>query len=190
MYTEKQSAAANAVLQDNSDILIAAGQFSLNGQTSYLAQWYFKNSTWVALGAPSAIPGPATAMTTDNGQQDKIFVAGQMTDGNAYLMHYNGNAWTNLNNGTLGPESGVQQLVFVPMSDRHSSNEIMETNRMLLVSGDLAVNGTSVSSALFDGETWHPYLVSTASDGASGIISQLFYSVKNFNLSNASKCSQ
>lgn len=54
---------------------------------------------------------------------------------------------------------------------------------MLLVSGDLNINSTSVSSALFDGESWHPYLISTSNSGKGGVIAQLFYSVANFQLS-------
>lgn len=54
---------------------------------------------------------------------------------------------------------------------------------MLLVSGALTINSTSVSSALFDGESWHPYLISTSNSGGGGVIAQLFYSVANFQLS-------
>lgn len=174
--------------QNNADTLLAAGQFNLNSDTSYLAQWHFSNSTWTSIGDASAIPGPATAVTSDNGEADKIYVAGQSADGSAYLLYYNGTAWTDLNNGTLASGTVVQQLVFVPISSRHPSNDIMETNRMLLVSGDLRVKGTNASAALFDGAAWYPYLVSTSSTGSPGVISQLFYSVTNFNLSNLREC--
>lgn len=57
---------------------------------------------------------------------------------------------------------------------------------MLLVSGDLTINSTAVASALYDGETWYPYLLATSSTGTAGVISQLFYSVTDFSLSGAS----
>lgn len=56
---------------------------------------------------------------------------------------------------------------------------------MLLVSGDLSINDTSISSALYDGQTWYPYLISTASTGAAGVVSQFFYSITSFSLSAA-----
>ena len=53
---------------------------------------------------------------------------------------------------------------------------------MLLVAGNLTINKTSASTALFDGETWYPYLVSTSASGGAGVVSQFFYSITDFSL--------
>ncbi|KAK4051361.1 hypothetical protein OIV83_002845 [Microbotryomycetes sp. JL201] len=170
-----------------SEYLVVAGRFGLQGQSVHVARWNFVNSTWSNIGAPSDLPGTATAISSDNGAIDKLFVAGETDDsGEPYLMYWNGTTWSDINNGILSAGSVVQQLVFVPMSSSHASNDVIESNRMLMVSGDLLINSTSVSSALYDGKSWYPYLVSTTKAGSAGVISQFFSSVTNFNLASAS----
>ncbi|GAA5897776.1 Rax2p [Sporobolomyces salmoneus] len=167
----------------NSQYLIAAGEFLLDSSTAYIAKWNFKNSTWSGIGAPSDLPGPATAFSADDSNLDKLFVAGRSTSGSPYLAFWNGSTWTDINNNTLAAGSGVQQLAFVPLQSDHESNDIIEKNRMLLVSGALNINDTSLSAALYDGQDWYPYLVSSSATGSAGVISQLFYSSTSFSLS-------
>lgn len=113
-----------------------------------------------------------------------------MTSNEPYLFYWNGTTWTDLNHGVVSIGSGVQQLVFVPLSSkssiRGSEGGVIETDRMLLVSGDLKINNTRIASALFDGVNWYPYLVASNEKGGNGVISKLFYSVMNFNLAAAS----
>ncbi|BGO92154.1 hypothetical protein NBRC10512v2_004420 [Rhodotorula toruloides] len=168
---------------DKSEYLIAAGNFILNGETRYIARWSFKNSTWLSLGAANDLPGPATAVSADDHNEDKVFVAGSSTSGTLYLRYWNGTTWSDITNNTLGAGSGIQQLAFVPLSNNHAANKVVESDRMLLVSGVLQINNTAVSSALYDGESWYPYLIATSATGSAGIIAKLFYSVSNFSLS-------
>ncbi|GAA5919969.1 hypothetical protein JCM1841_004401 [Sporobolomyces salmonicolor] len=170
----------------NSEYLVASGEFLLDSSTAYIARWNFRNSSWTGIGAATDLPGPATAVSADDHNSDKIFVAGKSSSsGVPYLAYWNGTAWADLNsNGTLASGSGVQQLAFVPLQSDHSSNDVVESNRMLLVSGDLNINDTSVSTALYDGENWYPYLVATSATGSAGVIAQLFYSVTDFSLSS------
>ncbi|GAA5900213.1 hypothetical protein JCM8208_002052 [Rhodotorula glutinis] len=171
---------------DKSEYLIAAGNFVVNDETRYVARWSFKNSTWLSLGAATDLPGPATAVSSDDHNEDKVWVAGSSTSGAPYLRFWNGTSWADAQgNATFGTGSGVQQLAFVPLSNSHDSNGVIESNRMLLVSGDLTINDTAVSSALYDGASWYPYLVATSATGSAGVVSQLFYSVSNFSLGGA-----
>ncbi|GAA5977101.1 hypothetical protein JCM5350_003219 [Sporobolomyces pararoseus] len=167
----------------NSQYMIATGEFLLESSTAYIAKWNFKNSTWSSIGAPTDLPGPATAFSADDSNLDKLFVAGRSISGSPYLSYWNGSTWTDINNNTLATGSGVQQLAFVPLQSDHESNDIVEKNRMLLVSGDLTINDTSLSAALYDGQDWYPYLVSTSATGSAGVISRLFYSSTSFSLS-------
>ncbi|GAA5854870.1 hypothetical protein JCM9279_005545 [Rhodotorula babjevae] len=171
---------------DKSEYLIAAGNFVVNDETRYVARWSFKNSTWLSLGAATDLPGPATAVSSDDHNEDKVWIAGSSTSGAPYLRFWNGTSWSDAQgNATFGTGSGVQQLAFVPLSNSHDSNGVIESNRMLLVSGDLTINDTAVSSALYDGASWYPYLVATSATGSAGVVSQLFYSVSNFSLGGA-----
>jgi hypothetical protein len=89
----------------------------------------------------------------------------------------------------LSTGSVVQQLVFVPLSSEHSTQGSIEKDRMLMVSGDLDLGSAGTfSSALFDGQQWHPYLTSLSASGAAGAVNSLFYSHKNFSFSARRKC--
>jgi len=75
----------------------------------------------------------------------------------------------------------VAQLTMVPLQDTHSANSIIQSDRMLMISGSLADSSFgNASSALFDGQTFFPYIVSTSSTGSTGTVSSLFRSFSNF----------
>ena len=89
---------------------------------------------------------------------------------------------------TFQEESTVAQLTMVPLQDTHSVNGIVEPDRMLMVSGFLsATSFSNVSTALFDGQRFIPYIVSTSSSGISGTVSSLFHSFASFSFSHRRK---
>lgn len=62
---------------------------------------------------------------------------------------------------------------------------------MLMVSGDLDLGSTGTfSSALFDGQQWHPYLTSLSATGNPGSVGSLFYSHPNFSFTAKRKCEE
>lgn len=75
----------------------------------------------------------------------------------------------------------MSQLTMVPLQDDHSANGVIETDRMLMVSGLLSSSSFgTVSTALFDGQTFFPYINSTSAKGTPGAVSSLFYSFSTF----------
>ncbi|WRT67827.1 uncharacterized protein IL334_004801 [Kwoniella shivajii] len=161
------------------DTLIAAGSFSLSsGDVAYVASYSFTNSSWTPLGT---LPGPALALAVDDKNSSNIFVSGYSTsDGSSYLQAWNGAAWT-AQSDSLAPGSLVSQLAFVPMKTEHTPQGFIESDRMLMVSGDLYLeNSGNVTSALYDGSTWYPYLVGTSSSGELGAGGSLFWSESSF----------
>jgi hypothetical protein len=69
----------------------------------------------------------------------------------------------------------------VPLQDTHAANGIIEPDRVLLISGTLDSNTFgNVSSAIFDGQSFFPYLVATSSTGSPGFVSQIFHSLSSF----------
>jgi hypothetical protein len=69
----------------------------------------------------------------------------------------------------------------VPLQDSHTANGVIESDRMLMVSGLLADSSFgNASSALFDGSAFIPYIVSTSSLGTPGAVSSLFHSFSTF----------
>ncbi|EIW73555.1 hypothetical protein TREMEDRAFT_42413 [Tremella mesenterica DSM 1558] len=161
------------------EILVVGGSFVMStGTVAYAATYSFDNSTWTTL---DGLPGPVLAIASDDRNGSNIFASGYSTsDSTPYLQRWDGSSWTS-QNSTLLPGSIVQQLAFVPMTSEHSGQGSIEKDRMLMISGSLILqNQGNVSSALFDGTNWYPYLIGTTSTGSLGSISKLFWSSDSF----------
>ncbi|KAI3615164.1 cellular morphogenesis protein [Moniliophthora roreri] len=165
----------------NQETLIAAGSIGLGDSTvANVAQMSFSNLSWAAVGPASELPGPVTALEINNGNTSSIFAAGKSSDGTSFLTHYNGVNWTPLGS-SLQANTVVSQLAMVPLQDTHPGNALIEADRMLMISGSLDDSGFgNASSALFDGETFIPYVVSTTSTGTAGFVASMFHSFKSF----------
>ncbi|CEH16187.1 hypothetical protein CBOM_06053 [Ceraceosorus bombacis] len=161
---------------NHASLLLVAGSMTVNGAEASLAQWDFEAMTWTALGsvgvAGGEIPGPATALSVDDYNPRSIFVAGRTTDGRRpYLAKWNGQSYDSLAPGELLPDSGIAQLSFVGITRAHPDNPVLENNRMLVVSGALLMRDFgNVSTALFDGQLWTPYLQATSPSGGLGVV--------------------
>jgi hypothetical protein len=82
----------------------------------------------------------------------------------------------------------VSQLAMVPLSKDHSANGIIEANRMLMVSGSLAISSFgNASTALFDGQSMIPFMVSAGATGLAGTIAALFHSFTFFSFDRRSQ---
>ncbi|KAG1771848.1 cortical protein marker for cell polarity-domain-containing protein [Suillus occidentalis] len=166
---------------NNQDILIAAGSIILDGSTTNVAQYNFANSTWAAMGNSAEIPGPVTAVTVNNGNSSSIFAAGRTADGSSpFMMFWDGVSWSSVGSSLQGT-TNISQLLMVPLMNTHSANSIIESDRMLMISGALSDSSFgSASSVLFDGSSFIPYMATATAQGALGSISSLFYSLANF----------
>ncbi len=77
----------------------------------------------------------------------------------------------------------------VPLMNTHAANGIIEPDRMLMISGALATSTGNASSALYDGQNFIPYIVSTSASGTAGSVSSLFHSFSSFSFNQRSKLS-
>ncbi|KAF9264239.1 hypothetical protein L218DRAFT_926600 [Marasmius fiardii PR-910] len=163
---------------NNQDSVVIAGSIVLSGSTANVVQYTISNNTWTPLGSGSDIPGPVTAIEVNGGNINSVFAAGKSSD-SSFLAFYNGIKWTLLAS-TLQKDSVVNQLTMVPLQTDHTGNAVVEGNRMLMISGSLDDSSFgNASSALFDGQIFIPYAVSTTSSGTPGFIAALFHSFKD-----------
>ena len=82
---------------------------------------------------------------------------------------------------TLQSGTEVSQLTMVPLQNTHASNGIIEPDRVLMMSGTLSDSSFgNASSALFDGASFTPFVVSTSQSGSPGTVAGLFNSIANF----------
>lgn len=156
------------------EILLLAGNMTLNGSTQYLATFDFSTQSFSAV-TQSLLPGPAYVAVSDTNSTNSIYIAGESTTGSAYLAKWDGNSTVDLTSG-LSTGSQIYDLQFVPLLKKAAtSNSIMSSNRNLLVLGNLNLTGNgTVSGALFDGAAYSPYLLSNTASGQAGTIRTLF----------------
>jgi hypothetical protein len=75
----------------------------------------------------------------------------------------------------------------VPLQNIHTANSVIESDRMLLVSGALADSSFGIASSALDGSTFIPYILLSAPSGAPGLVSSLFHSISNFSFTQHRK---
>ncbi|KAJ9657076.1 hypothetical protein H2198_004568 [Neophaeococcomyces mojaviensis] len=158
--------------------LVAAGNLSLSGNATSLAQYDTKAQSWTDFSSVP-LPGPVNAFagTSDNKQ---FWVAGTSTaNGTTYLVK--------VVNGDLVPTSGlfdrgttILGMQMMGLNKNHGSSRYLDNNMDLLVMGALNVTGFGhASAALFNGSTLTPFMLSVDSTGQPGSISTLFSSRAN-----------
>ena len=69
---------AYCVGQSNQEFLIAAGSLKMSdGTVASVAQFSLTNRTWAAVGSSADLPGPASAVGVNDGNENSLFAAGR-----------------------------------------------------------------------------------------------------------------
>lgn len=81
----------------------------------------------------------------------------------------------------LGTGSNISQLLLVPISSSSEERYPSGTQNMLLAVGNLNISGFgNASAALYNGNAWYPYLLTTQINGQPGTINRVIH-VTDFN---------
>ncbi|KAF8972970.1 cortical protein marker for cell polarity-domain-containing protein [Flammula alnicola] len=133
--------ASVAYAGDNENILIAGGSIALSDNTAAnVVQFSLDNSTWASVGLGSDIPGPISAVEVNSGNASSLFAAGKSADGSSsFLSFWNGIKWATLGS-SFAAGTTVAQLTMVPLQSSHSANSIIQSDRVLMISGSLATS--------------------------------------------------
>ena len=168
----------SAFIWKGNDQLLAGGNLTINNNATTLATYDTSKTEWTALTAASNVPGPVTALGRANNEASKFWVAGKSTNGSAFLMYYDGSHFRSVVD-SLGKDTTILGLSVLSLSKNHESNDLVPSNMVLLVTGQLNLpNFGNVSAALFNGTTFSPFILSTSGNGP-GSLSGLFSSKPN-----------
>lgn len=103
-------------------------------------------------------------------------------------MFWNGQTWTAVGSG-FAASTDVAQLTMVPLQNTHTANSIVESDRMLWISGALSdTSFGNASAALYDGENIIPYIITAEESGTAGAVASLFHSFSSFSFTQRRKC--
>ncbi|KAI9735680.1 MAG: hypothetical protein M1834_001696 [Cirrosporium novae-zelandiae] len=154
--------------------LVAGGDLTINGVSTMMATYNAKKQTWAAPNSPSTIPGPITALTAASTDSSQAWIAGQATNGSAFLLKYDGSSWHSAGN-IFGTSTTIRGLQVLSLTKTHSSSSVLDSDKSLLVTGQLNLpDFGNASAALFNGTTLTPFILSTTADNEPGSLSQLF----------------
>lgn len=157
------------------DKLLAGGNLTLENNVTSLASYDTNKAQWTALeGAGREFPGPVTALAPANDDASQFWVAGKSNNGSAFLMKYEQSKFRSIGDA-LGENSMIRGISVLHLKENHASNELVEPELTLLITGQLYLpNFGNASAALFDGVTFTPFILST-SGNSPGSLSQLFF---------------
>jgi hypothetical protein len=168
----------SALFWTSSSTLLATGNLTVGGNHTFMAMYETKGQTWSVI-SNAAIPGPVTAFCPATENADHMWVAGTANNGSTFLIEIDGDNTRPVVN-TFGTDTTIQGLQIMPLSKDHTSTPLLDSNRALLVTGQLNVtNFGSAAAALFNGTDMLPFLLATTSAGKAGTVNQVFTSKTN-----------
>lgn len=159
--------------------LVAVGDLQVDGSNTAAATYHVKKDTWKALDGTSTIPGTVTAFTPANQDISVFWIAGQTSNGSAFLANYDGSSLQTVGD-VFDDGTTIRGLEILPLSTDHGKVGLLNNDQSLLVVGQLVLPGYGNSSAaLYNGTALTPFILSSSSDGQPGSMSQMFYEYKN-----------
>ncbi|KAI9828781.1 MAG: hypothetical protein M1832_001886 [Thelocarpon impressellum] len=170
------SGIVGAMAWSDSAKLVVGGNLTINSTATSLATYDSKTHVWSLVdGAQGAngVPGPVTALAAADDAMSEFWIAGASTNGSAFLMKYDGNSWSSVGH-LLGKETEVRGIQVLSLSKDHGKTGLLRQDQTLLLTGRLDLPGFgNASSALFDGTTFTPFILSN-SGSSPGSLSRIF----------------
>ncbi|KAF2753238.1 hypothetical protein EJ05DRAFT_419255, partial [Pseudovirgaria hyperparasitica] len=170
-----------SVMQWTTDtVLIMGGNMTSGSNRTTMVTYDTTSRVFTSFPGADAMPGPVTSLSAANADRTQFWAGGTALNGSAFLQKYDGSQWQSISH-LLGENTVISALQVMPLTDDHDNNDLMEGNRALLVMGQLNVpNYGNASSALYDGRTFTPFIISSSSRNTGGIISHAFVQRDDF----------
>lgn len=162
-----------AMAWSENEKLVVGGNLTLNGSATTMAMYDSKVRAWSTLPGGDQVPGPVTALSAADDTMSQFWVAGASTNGSAFLMKYDGSKWQSVGD-TLGTTTRIRGIQVLSLSEDHEENDLVDQDQTLLITGQLSLpNFGNASSALFNGTTFSPFILSNSGNDP-GSLSQIF----------------
>jgi hypothetical protein len=158
------------------DLLVFAGDLTLNNTNVFLAQYDFGTMQYTTFaGQSSTLPGPINSFVLNGNGVDSVFASGlDSSTGNAYVSHWNGTVWNSIDS-VMKPGSVITELVLLELATHHTENNVLAANQVLLISGNIELdNFGNASGVFFDGTSYQAAYLTTTDDGQSGVVNSFF----------------
>ena len=157
--------------------LIAVGDLDISGNKTAIATYNAKKQTWSSLNGATApnVPGTVTAFAPANRDVSAFWLAGRVAgNGSSFLVNYDGSRFRSAG-ALLGDGSAVRSLDVVRTRKAHGKTSLLDSDHVLVVSGQLYLPGFgNASAALYNGSSLSPFILTTSANGEPASISRMF----------------
>ncbi|GAN09707.1 cellular morphogenesis protein [Mucor ambiguus] len=164
-------------IDDTTRLLTVVGNLTVNQNTpTSLASidTSSNTATWTAAPLNEQYTSPSALLYDSDNQ----FLLTGSKNNATWVAKWDGHSFSSMDT-TLDASSAIHQLLWIPITSDSAasiSRYPSDSDTMLMAVGHLVLPNlkSSCSAALFDGSTWHPYLLSATSTGSPGRISGMF----------------
>lgn len=154
--------------------LLIGGTLTVSGNSSVVATYNPKTQTFSSIPNTGGPTGTVTALTPGSSDGSQIWVAGENTDGSAFLSKWDGSKW-NAVTGLLGTGSVIRGLQMFMLTENHASSPLVSEGMVLMLLGQLNIpNFGTASAALYNGTTITPFLLANTAANGPGSLSQAY----------------
>lgn len=170
--------------------LLAAGNFTVNSDLTYVAIYDSHAQTWSAINDSSTknIPAPITSVAFEQTDGSRFWISGKKNGGDTFLMFYDGKKFHTVDGAFDAKSTEIRSIQVVGLDKNHHSSEFLQNDQVLLVSGSIKVpNFGDVAAALYNGTTLAPFLLATTANRRPGSIKGMFTSKLNTYQGNTRK---
>lgn len=167
---------ANSLMWSSSETLIAGGSMTVNNSDeTFLARYDADLMSWDTYPGANEIPGPVEVLVPASSDGNQLWVAGHSSDTSAtYLMKHDGSTWRTVTD-VFGDGTEIRSLQMFTITESHADTELVDANRVLMITGSIYIPGYgSSSAAVYDGSSLQPFALTITSANAPGSISQIF----------------
>lgn len=163
-----------SMIWTSDSILLTGGSFEVNDTTTYLMSYDASSTTWTSFTDASTLPGPIDSMTRANDDGSQLWAAGTDSNGEAYLMKFDGTSWVSAGI-TFGSNTAIASLRMFTLTESHNSTDLVNDDQVLMITGSINLTDVgTASSVIFDGTTTQPYALTSGVSNTYGSISKIF----------------
>ena len=155
--------------------LFIAGSLTVGGNKTNMATYDSKKQTFTQY-TKASLPGAISALTPASSSYDEFWAAGIASNNDsAYLSKYSDDSWVGV--GGFGPGTVIRGLQILSLTSGHGSTDLIPSNDVLMVTGNINVpNFGNASAVLFNGTDFEPFLLTNKDDGSQGTVAGVFVS--------------
>lgn len=160
--------------------LVAGGNFTVNGSTSFLVSYTSGAQSWDNYPGGTELPGPVDFVVSGSSKGEQVWVTGTATNGSIYLMKYDGSNWKSAGQ-PFEAGTDIRSLQIFSLTETKGSSDLLNEKMSLMLTGHIVIPGFgSASAALFNGTALTPFALTTKAGNTAGTISRVFVEKKDF----------